>query len=280
MTLEQEGAYLRLLAAQWLDGSIPASVPALARMCKSTAKAMQRLWDGWTEEKTMDVVPGLSECFVGAPGQAGRLINERLEHERAEQKARRKERADSGKRGAKARWVNGSAIAQPLKTDSTGPAVTSEEPLANDGLSFSLSSSSAFAEDTPQSSQPKPEDGDNAALRCFDRVREIYPSHRFREGTATRAFFDEIRSGRIRPDEAPPVIARSVTFTEFVELVKGWAASEEFRKGFSPAFVNFIADRQYLDTPTPSIEVVAPGTTDEHLAKARQLDREMMGLTS
>lgn len=252
MTLEQEGAYIRLLAAQWLDGSIPASVPALARMCKSTARAMQRLWDGWTEEKTQDVVPGLSECFVSAPGLTGRLINERLEHERAEQKARKRERAESGKRGARARWVDGSAMAQPSVTDSTTPANDTPEPLAKDGLSFS--SSLSFASSPSAHSPAASESDDSGWLNGFEQIWAAAPlgMKECGEPAAQHACFIAFRHGTLRVDGAPPPArGRSRTVSEVVVNLAAWERSRRWQEGFRPHLDKFLQQARFLVDPAP-----------------------------
>lgn len=69
MTLEQIGAYTLLLCAQWINGSIPADIPALARMLRGrTTAEMEILWQG------------IGGCFTDTGD--GRLVQKRLATER------------------------------------------------------------------------------------------------------------------------------------------------------------------------------------------------------
>jgi uncharacterized protein YdaU (DUF1376 family) len=106
MSLEQEGAFLRLLCHQWLTGSIPADRPAQAKLCRVPAGKMARLW------------PGVAPCFADA-GE-GRLMNPRMERQREAQARYSAERSQAGRRGAEKR--HGSAIAQPSPSHSSATA--------------------------------------------------------------------------------------------------------------------------------------------------------------
>lgn len=70
MTLEQVGAYVLLLIGQWINGSIPGDVPALARLLKRTTAEMEILW------------AGVGPCFTSHPTEPGRMVQKRLEEER------------------------------------------------------------------------------------------------------------------------------------------------------------------------------------------------------
>lgn len=93
MTLEQQGAYMRLLCFAWLHGSIPATHATLQGLLGLSADndAFARLW------------AVVSRCWVEMPGTPGRLINQRQEHERAERKRRSEEMAGRGQAGGLAR---------------------------------------------------------------------------------------------------------------------------------------------------------------------------------
>lgn len=122
MDLAQEGAYLRLMSNQWMNGSIPSDICQLAKICRTTPAKMRALW------------PGLAPCFVVAA--EGRLVNRRLERQREEMLSHRAERSEAGRRGANSKWhshgsANGSAINQPLaKNGSPSPSAspTTEPP--------------------------------------------------------------------------------------------------------------------------------------------------------
>jgi uncharacterized protein YdaU (DUF1376 family) len=91
MSLEEEGAYRRLLDHQWLHGSIPADTQPLARICKNVPVArMRKIWRA------------VAPCFVEA--EPGRLQNRRLERVRAESREYRERQSAAGRRGAEARW--------------------------------------------------------------------------------------------------------------------------------------------------------------------------------
>lgn len=107
MTLEEEGAYRRLMDYCWLHGSLPNDMARLAAMCKASADHMAELW------------PAIEPCFQLVEN---RWIHPRLEIERRKQDNYRKAKSKAGKRGAKARWEkeeNGTAIVLPMANDSS-----------------------------------------------------------------------------------------------------------------------------------------------------------------
>jgi len=88
MDLETEGAYRRLLDHQWLHGSVPSDIAALAKICKNSGKKrMERMWDT------------IAPCFEADPADQSRLVNRRLERERANVEDFRANRAEAGRRG-------------------------------------------------------------------------------------------------------------------------------------------------------------------------------------
>jgi uncharacterized protein YdaU (DUF1376 family) len=127
MTLEQEGAYNRLLDYSWLHGSIPDDVTQLAPLCKTTPEHMAELW------------PGIAPCFVEK--QPGRLVNRKLEKVRAEQKAYRKRRQEAGKKGAEARWSQ--------EDNSTANPIATTLPMAHDSPSPSSAPSTSSVPTEP-----------------------------------------------------------------------------------------------------------------------------------
>jgi uncharacterized protein YdaU (DUF1376 family) len=95
MSLEEEGAYRRLLDHQWMHGSIPADLPQIAKVCKNVAVSkMRKIW------------PAISTCFMAVESDASRLQNRKLERVRQENKEYREQRSAAGKLGAKARWAD------------------------------------------------------------------------------------------------------------------------------------------------------------------------------
>lgn len=93
MSLEQQGAYVRLLCFAWLHGSIPADreeIRHLIGLGSASEEAFARVWSG-----------RLPRCWVEMPGTPGRLINERQEHERKERRERTEEMRARGQAGGK-----------------------------------------------------------------------------------------------------------------------------------------------------------------------------------
>ena len=102
MTLEQEGAYRRLMDHCWLAGSIPLSVPELARLCRITPGRMEKIWT-------------VIEPRFNRKGEG--YVQPRLEKERKKYAMHKKAKSEAGKEGAKARWQkeeNGCALELPL----------------------------------------------------------------------------------------------------------------------------------------------------------------------
>lgn len=124
MTLEAEGAYIRLLAYNWQDGWIPSDIAKLARLCKTTPRKMQTLWDDF-----------LCECFTSTEQPAGRLVNPRLEQVRSDQVEFRNKKSGAGQLGAAARWkdkqTDGTAIDVPLANGMANDGPSSPSPVFN-----------------------------------------------------------------------------------------------------------------------------------------------------
>lgn len=88
MTLEEQGAYLRLLCYQWLDGPLPKDTRRLAALCGVTESKFQELW------------PALQECFTETDEG---YLNERLYREHRTIERRKKKLSEAGKKGARIR---------------------------------------------------------------------------------------------------------------------------------------------------------------------------------
>lgn len=80
MTATERGIYITLLSMQWLDGSLPNDLPALARLAGVNTRAFIRMWPH-----------NLARCFTLTDG---RLVNERLERERVKQAEYRRRQSD------------------------------------------------------------------------------------------------------------------------------------------------------------------------------------------
>jgi hypothetical protein len=126
MTLEQQGAYFRLLCSQWVEGSIPADTSAIAwllglnpnafppwsnlldewRLAESgralDAEPPEGLTEGrWWRHVDEHLWPVLAPQFHPVPGTPGRLVNRRLASIRREQVVLLEARREGGRRGGK-----------------------------------------------------------------------------------------------------------------------------------------------------------------------------------
>lgn len=99
MTLEERGLYITLLACAWIEGSIPAEAPEIARLVHYPEKQFRRVWGR------------VSRCFKPREDD-GRLINPRLESERVIQAEFRRERSEAGR-------IGGLTRASKAKTDAS-----------------------------------------------------------------------------------------------------------------------------------------------------------------
>ena len=87
MTLEQVGAYIKLLCYQWREGNIPSSPEQIATLLGVDSQALARL------------KPGLLECFPGG-------INPRLNVERENAIKHHNQLSEFGRRGITKRFPN------------------------------------------------------------------------------------------------------------------------------------------------------------------------------
>lgn len=120
MSLEQEGAYRRLLDHQWLHGSIPADLGQLAVICKMLPAARMR-----------SVWAGVSRCFEAVEG-TDRLVNPRLERVRDTAEEHRERQRQNGSKGARKRWQKDGDT----NGDPTGDAI--EVPMAKNSSALPL----------------------------------------------------------------------------------------------------------------------------------------------
>jgi uncharacterized protein YdaU (DUF1376 family) len=147
MTLEERGAYITLLCQQWANGSIPADVPALARILKRTTEEMETLW------------PAIAPCFPSHPELDFRLANARLEVERELTIKRIKGASKGGKTSAERRAKSKSTSSQPEVNLNLGSSQQAVNPYV---VSCNVVKDSK-----------KEATGENC-----DTFRELYPAHR------------------------------------------------------------------------------------------------------
>jgi len=86
MTLEEFGAYHRLLYVSWFEVGIPDDLDLLARILHVTPAKMKKLW------------VRLAPCWKS--NSQGRLVNKRQERERDKQRRYREHQSKAGKKGA------------------------------------------------------------------------------------------------------------------------------------------------------------------------------------
>lgn len=91
LSLEEQGAYQRLLDHQWIEGPLEYSEADFARLLGVPRPAFRRIW-----RRVARFFPAL---------ESGRLANGRLEDIRTDLLAFQKGQSVAGKRGAKKRWA-------------------------------------------------------------------------------------------------------------------------------------------------------------------------------
>ena len=101
LTLEEEGAYLRLLASCWQHGSIPSAPDMIARLIGKGASTT--------------LATTLATMFQPHPFNAGLLVHDRLERERDKQDAWAEKSREGGRKSAEKRQSlkGGSTTVQP-----------------------------------------------------------------------------------------------------------------------------------------------------------------------
>lgn len=119
------GLYVDLLCYCWREGWIPSDGSAIAQLT------------GCHDSATIEPCLALFEID---PADPARLFSKRLNEEREKQAAHRKERSESGARGARKRWGNAKdATATPQAPKADSSAI--KKPIAPDASSSSPSSS-------------------------------------------------------------------------------------------------------------------------------------------
>jgi 5-methylcytosine-specific restriction endonuclease McrA len=130
MSLDQAGAYIRLLAICWREKTIPSDVPSLAKLVGTSAARMKKLW------------PLIHGCFTPDVESPNRLRHPRLEVERAKQQEWREKSAEGGRvaqAGRKGGTKGGSRVVE-LEGQPKGNSLvsslltTSEEPSPTPSL--------------------------------------------------------------------------------------------------------------------------------------------------
>lgn len=127
--VETRGVYITLLCYQWVNGSIPESPHAIARICSLTS-------DDITEH-----MAHLDDKFVENPEYKGTRVNPRMERERKKQRKFRASRAKAGRasgksRSNKKRTQSNSSSSSSSSEQEVSPSETSnrEHPFGDDLL--------------------------------------------------------------------------------------------------------------------------------------------------
>ncbi len=224
MTLEQQGAYMRLLWNCWQEGSIPSEAAKLRAICGNDPRFEGDIW------------PGLKDLFV--PREDGRLIHPKVESLRKDRNEYVGKCSDGGKRSAEKRWgkVAVSDLTQDLRISDKSP-VTLQSPISKE---------------TPVIPFPtKPQTTDPLAAE-FERWIAEYPNP-VKVDTAMRSWLTLIGTGEITTDTLADVHAGLQRWRDSAE----WARDDG---KYIPAPATFLtgnekqSGRMWKDHPPASAE--------------------------
>jgi uncharacterized protein YdaU (DUF1376 family) len=217
MTLEQVGAYLLLMMSQWVNGSIPSDIPTLARILKRTTAEMEILW------------AGVRPCFQEHPEMPGRLVQPRLEGERAEtlkrmEKARR--RAETYRERKRARDATVTGRGQNGDVTKRCTVMYSSNIESPSKKEESFDAESAFGELWE-------------AYHQKGRVKRVLSQQYFVEEIRTQATHDRVMAA----------------------VTGKWARSEKWAKGFVLTLPEWIHNRCWDEEPEPAAGVIPDAVT-------------------
>jgi len=155
MTIEDEGCYNRLMDYCWLEGSIPADLESLSKLCKGTTPSNLVI-----------------SCFNHPSKDASRLLHPRLEVERKKHSQWVTKSREAGYKSASKRWGFKRKHAGKVGYDLVKATL---QPNGNS------SSSIAFASASSQN-PPTPQRGNGAELgEFFEIFWKAYPRHESKE---------------------------------------------------------------------------------------------------
>lgn len=178
MSHTERGIYITLICLCWLEGSLPKEPAQLAKMVSIPVPRFLKLWNG-----------PIATCFQE---RDGRLVQRRLEKERAKQEEYRANQAAKGRQSAVARFNRGSTEPQPHVSAPVQPEVNSSSPISD------LQS--------PVSTLPRSGARDDLAARAGKLLQEDYP-----------AWYAKYRHGaRLR------LMANPLLFQDALSLVSTW----------------------------------------------------------
>ena len=116
MSLQETGAYIRLICFEWNEHGkgIPDDAVRCARMVGASVGSMRKMW------------PTLRSCFIAHDAMTGRLVHPRLERERENQAYYRRRQSDNGKRGGRPRKPKESQTKPTANPNETQPLTQTE----------------------------------------------------------------------------------------------------------------------------------------------------------
>ena len=156
MSLQETGAYIRLICFEWNEHGkgIPDDAVRCARMVGASVGSMRKMW------------PTLRSCFIAHDAMTGRLVHPRLERERENQADYRRRQSDNGKRGGRPRKPKESQTKPTANPNETQP-LTQTEAKKSSPISDLRS---AFKTKRNGSEQP-----DEGIAQMASDVMEFYP---------------------------------------------------------------------------------------------------------
>jgi uncharacterized protein YdaU (DUF1376 family) len=162
MSLAERGAFRDLLDAQWINGGLPNDPVLLARTLGVAEGEFRALW------------PAFREHFVKDPNNPKRLINERLERERAHSIEMRTNASAKAKHAADTRWTNAPRNA---------PSIMPEALLEHCPPAQASAQASAESQSPPpayiQSKARTPVIAQDVQHKGWMAVRHAYPARTF-----------------------------------------------------------------------------------------------------
>lgn len=129
LSLAGAGAYIRLIAVCWKEGSLPDDTKLLWKLAQADSR-----------QEFEEVWPSVRVCFRK---KRGRLIHPRLDKERAKQDAFRSKMSESGKKGAKRRHEKPAPVKDNSSQATATPEVGLSDPKTLQSSASSVSSASS-----------------------------------------------------------------------------------------------------------------------------------------
>ena len=246
MTYEQMGAYVWLLCVEWVNGSIPADIGALARILKRTTAEMEILWQG------------IAPCFTPDPDDPSRMINTRLEEEREIASKRIQGYRKGGAKSASRKSIKeaSSNQAEANLQPSLNQAETKHQPAYNQAEAQLEPSTDRAPNQVPSQALctvlSLSNNKNNTYTDGFDHLvgfeqlwKAYPPKGRVRRPLSEQYYLEEVRSKE--------------THEEIMAAVKGkWARSEKWAKGFIMSLPEWIHNRCWEEEPEQVGESIPP----------------------